>query len=285
MQAPPHMKQGIMRRVRLYPSFYEQVPAYTSPEGVLARLIDSMRPTVKLGFTSQLMALNGQSPTMSLGLAASQVYQITQLTTGYLQLLQSVLDDSVLDVSDVDDQHPPKTVFHMPPRDSCMEVNTIKMVLHAQSAGPRKLRWFNGRYVHLTIGRSGRNKILVTAHQFVLWAIKGPPNLAPQNARDGMPYTKVHCMHVCNNPRCLNPLHLAWGWTPDNLRRCKRTAWRRWLCRALEQHHGIDPLIAEQYSQTALTTLSTSQMIEHGNTIHCLNSLGLAMQRFYAVPG
>ena len=274
--------------MRLHPYFYEHVPAYIPPEGLLARLFDSMRPTVRVGFTSLLMALNGVSPTTSLGLAAFQVSTITQLITGYLKLLESVLDDSVLDIRDVDDQNPAPTVLHMPPRDLCMEVNSQKMITHAQSAGRRELRWLNNRgYVTMAIGRDRRNKNWVTAHQFVLWAIKGPPDLPPRNARDGTPYTKVHCMHVCNNPRCLNPLHLAWGWTPDNLQRCKRRAWRRWLCRALEQHHGIDPLVAEQYSQMALTTLSPSNMIEIGEhtEFHCVNSLGRAMQRFYAAPG
>jgi len=53
-------------------------------------------------------------------------------------LLESVLDDSVLDVRDVDDQNPAPTVLHMPPRDLCMEVNSQKMITHAQSAGRRE---------------------------------------------------------------------------------------------------------------------------------------------------
>jgi len=43
------------------------------------------------------------------------------------------------------------------------------------------------------------------AHRIVLWSVVGPPSSDNYVA-----------MHSCNNTRCLNPLHLAWGTRQEN---------------------------------------------------------------------
>ena len=45
----------------------------------------------------------------------------------------------------------------------------------------------------------------------MLLAIWGPPKLATHNL----------AMHLCGNPKCLNPLHLAWGTISENCVRDK----------------------------------------------------------------
>lgn len=47
-----------------------------------------------------------------------------------------------------------------------------------------------------------------TGPRLVLWMAAGPP----ANEAAG------RCIHLCENPRCLNPLHLAWGSASENMR-------------------------------------------------------------------
>jgi hypothetical protein len=44
------------------------------------------------------------------------------------------------------------------------------------------------------------------ACRVVLWSYVGPP-----------PNANMMCMHICDNPRCLNPLHLYWGTMRQNV--------------------------------------------------------------------
>jgi len=57
--------------------------------------------------------------------------------------------------------------------------------------------------------RYGRHNWWEAAHRLVMLAIWGPPRL-PRPPPPAVSPRWV-CMHLCGNPRCLNPLHLAWG--------------------------------------------------------------------------
>lgn len=55
-------------------------------------------------------------------------------------------------------------------------------------------------------------------HRIVCLAIWGPPKVFWQHDSRGHKklVTKHVCMHLCNNPECLNPWHLAWGSYSEN---------------------------------------------------------------------
>ena len=50
------------------------------------------------------------------------------------------------------------------------------------------------------------------AHRIVLWCVFGPPPLTLRRARP-------LAVHMCGNPKCLNPEHLVWGDTAANQQR------------------------------------------------------------------
>ena len=66
-------------------------------------------------------------------------------------------------------------------------------------------RYFN---VRIGMGRQDRNKaIYERAHRIALWCAFGPPPLD----KDGRWVKNRMALHMCGNPRCINPEHLVWG--------------------------------------------------------------------------
>lgn len=64
------------------------------------------------------------------------------------------------------------------------------------------------------------------AHRIVVWAMYGPP---PASIRH------PEAMHLCNNQRCLNPLHIVWGEKAENTHRDQSAALQAGVRRRLDQ--------------------------------------------------
>ena len=65
-------------------------------------------------------------------------------------------------------------------------------------------------YLLVKVGRRPKSRggwLAERAHRIILWAIWGPPPA-------GM--IRPVCMHVCNQPSCLNPDHVCWGEDGEN---------------------------------------------------------------------
>jgi hypothetical protein len=73
-------------------------------------------------------------------------------------------------------------------------------------------------YAYLGIG-ADRKPVSSNAHRFILFACRGLPplceSLTTQDQLDGW-LSKLHAMHLCHNPKCMNFLHLRWGLAADN---------------------------------------------------------------------
>jgi len=82
-------------------------------------------------------------------------------------------------------------------RQSCMELVTSPTTLRAQSL-------MNDNPYRSIKLMCGRKLVTMRAHAFVCTVIHGP----------GPAGWVVR--HLCNNPRCINPLHLAWGTAQEN---------------------------------------------------------------------
>jgi hypothetical protein len=69
-------------------------------------------------------------------------------------------------------------------------------------------------YLRLYLGRNSEGaRRLEAAHRVVLLATSGPPPIivdAPPGEEEDQ------CYHTCDNPACINPLHLAWASTSEN---------------------------------------------------------------------
>ena len=64
-------------------------------------------------------------------------------------------------------------------------------------------------YLYVTLAGSGKHKVCEGVHRLIRWAVAGPPPVHSRETWD--------CMHVCHNPRCLNPCHLVWGARKHNV--------------------------------------------------------------------
>lgn len=61
----------------------------------------------------------------------------------------------------------------------------------------------SGGYYTVRIGTLGKSAKLERLHRLVLWCVFGPPR------RDW--HDVPLALHMCGNPRCINPEHLVWG--------------------------------------------------------------------------
>ena len=68
----------------------------------------------------------------------------------------------------------------------------------------------SGGYYTVRIGTRGKSAKLERLHRLVLWCVFGPPR------RDW--HDVPLALHMCGNPRCINPEHLVWGDLPANRR-------------------------------------------------------------------
>ena len=78
-------------------------------------------------------------------------------------------------------------------------------------ASSKRVVWRDSGYYSVRIARArhpepDRAVRLERAHRIVLWCVFGPP---PQEKWR-------HALHMCGNPRCINPEHLVWGSLEDN---------------------------------------------------------------------
>jgi hypothetical protein len=80
-----------------------------------------------------------------------------------------------------------------------------------------------------TISTQRRRKTLkvMGVHRFVCWAFKGMPDYKDDDGTPPPELTEgewrklmqgMHCMHLCNDPACINPRHLKFGTREENLR-------------------------------------------------------------------
>jgi hypothetical protein len=86
-----------------------------------------------------------------------------------------------------------------------------------QPNAPKGLGPLKGKgYLQLKVekGRGGT----ISVHRLVMLAVWGPPYpLKKEILRGGREKKGVwFTMHLCDNPRCLNPMHLAYGKAFDN---------------------------------------------------------------------
>jgi len=119
----------------------------------------------------------------------------------------------------------------------CMEVNSLENMgkdvffgggRYKRGKGNKRLGYFemsigtwveeeiyenpseNGELPTTTTLRRKRH-ILVRAHEFVAWSTHGPPKKGTRGSK-----RKV-VLHMCHNPRCINPLHLEYGTDVENV--------------------------------------------------------------------
>ena len=115
--------------------------------------------------------------------------------------------------------NPPRTTFQFPllhhrsssssvfnPKDAecmCYDTVAVESTAHLNIDGQGYIQ------VYLAYDRKlavpGPDQIREGAHRIVLWFVCGPPD-----------NVNMVAMHYCNNTRCLNPLHLAWGTRQEN---------------------------------------------------------------------
>jgi hypothetical protein len=94
--------------------------------------------------------------------------------------------------------------FH--PRDAecmCYDIVAVQSRAHLNIDGQGYIQVYLAYDRRLAV--SGPEQIREGAHRIVLWFVCGPPDDVNHVA-----------MHYCNNTRCLNPLHLAWGTRQEN---------------------------------------------------------------------
>lgn len=78
-------------------------------------------------------------------------------------------------------------------------------------------------YPTLYLGATQGKPLKMNAHRFVLFAVRGLPlvdEALSQPDLDAM-MSHIHAVHICENPRCVNYLHLFWGTAGDNNLRTK----------------------------------------------------------------
>ncbi len=108
--------------------------------------------------------------------------------------------------------------------------------------------------VDTDVAKHKRMPTWVGVHRLVCWAINGPP---PPNM------LMKHCMHACNNPRCCNPLHLAWGDVKHNLSRHPQRSATQWLRNAAIQHLRM----GEHQRVEDFVVLARQHVINMGNLV------------------
>lgn len=92
---------------------------------------------------------------------------------------------------------------------STIEMPTVCMEYHKAKANGSTCFNFDvdGPYMKVYLGRNKHSQkpVMEYAHRIVAWAMFGPP-LEGQEV-----------MHVCNNPKCLSPMHLKYGGHAENM--------------------------------------------------------------------
>ena len=115
--------------------------------------------------------------------------------------------------------NPPRMTFLIPllhprsssssvfnPKDAecmCYDTVAVESTAHLNIDGQGYIQVYLAYDRRLAV--SGPEQIREGAHRIVLWFVCGPPDDVNHVA-----------MHYCNNTRCLNPLHLAWGTRQEN---------------------------------------------------------------------
>ncbi len=112
-------------------------------------------------------------------------------------------------------------------RSPCLVVRPARNVRRGNTGTPN-LYVSRGGYARVAVGRApiqkrGRTRgtltpLRVAAHRMVLWLLGSPPQNVPTHRvdkhRSGM--QRLHAMHMCHNPACVNVRHLRWGTASQN---------------------------------------------------------------------
>lgn len=75
------------------------------------------------------------------------------------------------------------------------------------------------RYLKVVIGKNDKGKnVYEYCHRLLCWAFHGPPGDYEITVRGQVVDKKQEVCHTCENPMCMNPMHLKWGTHKENMK-------------------------------------------------------------------